>query len=67
MKKGAPPFPEIIANAVTAAVHATAGIRTGRFPLAQDADKCPGYCEYTHICRNSILRTLEADRTREDA
>lgn len=67
MKKDAPPFPVIISNAVTAAARATAGIRAGRFPLADDAEHCPGYCEYTHICRNGILRTLAADRTREEA
>ena len=67
MKKDAPPFPEIITNAVIAAAHATAGIRAGRFPLAYDADKCPDYCEFTHICRNGILRTLESKRTREEA
>ena len=67
MKKDAPPFPEIISNAVAAAARATAGIRAGRFPLATDADRCPGYCEYTHICRNGILRSLEAHRTGEGA
>lgn len=65
MKKDAPPFPEIISNAVTVAARATAGVRAGQFPLADDADKCPGYCEYTRICRNSILRTLETRRTGE--
>ncbi|KAF1078536.1 PD-(D/E)XK nuclease family protein [Methanogenium sp. MK-MG] len=65
MKKDAPPFPEIISNAVSAAARATAGVRAGRFPLADDADKCPGYCEYTRICRNGILRTLEIRRTGE--
>ena len=67
MKTDAPPFPEIISHAVTAAARATAGIRAGRFPLAEDAEKCPGFCEYTQICRNSILRTLEARRTGEEA
>lgn len=65
LKKDAPPFPEIIDNAVLAAARATAGIRAGRFPLAADAGNCPGYCEYTHICRNSILRTLATRRTEE--
>ncbi len=65
MKKDALPFPEIISNTVAAAARATTGIRAGRFPLADDADTCPGYCEYTHICRNGILRTLETRRTGE--
>ncbi len=67
MKKDAPPFPEIISHAVATAMQATAGIRAGRFPLAEDAEKCPGYCEYSRICRNDILRSLETRRTREDA
>ncbi|WFN34169.1 exodeoxyribonuclease V subunit gamma [Methanogenium sp. S4BF] len=67
MKKDAPSFPEIISHAVAAAGQATAGIRAGRFPLAEDAEKCPGYCEYSRICRNGILRSLEAHRTGEEA
>ena len=67
MKKDTPPFPEIISHAVTAAGQATAGIRAGRFPLAEDAEKCPGYCEYIRICRKSVLRSLEARRIGGDA
>ncbi|WAI00113.1 PD-(D/E)XK nuclease family protein [Methanogenium organophilum] len=67
MKKDAPPFREIIDTAVLAAARAAAGIRAGRFPLAADAGNCPGYCEYSHICRNSILRTLATHRTEEGA
>lgn len=67
MKKDAPPFPAIIDTAVLAAARATAGIRAGRFPLAADAAACPGYCEYAHICRNTILRTLATRRMEEEA
>ena len=66
LKKDAPPFPEVVDNAVVAAARATAGIRAGRFPLAADAATCPGYCEYSHICRNTILRTLATRRTEEE-
>lgn len=65
MKKDAPPFPEIIDTAVLTAARAAAGVRAGRFPLAADAGNCPGYCEFSHICRNSILRTLATHRMEE--
>ena len=67
MKKDAPPFPEIIINAVAAAAQAATGIRAGRFPLAEDAGKCPSYCEYSRICRKSVLRSLAICRNREEA
>lgn len=59
-------FAGMIDGAVTAAAGAAGGIRAGRFPPSDGRQKCPKYCDYSSICRFSILRALNSGEPADD-
>ncbi len=59
-------FTGMIDGAVTAAARAVTGIRAGRFPPSDGERECPGYCDFSSICRFSRLRTLNSGGAGDD-